>query len=152
MGEILGKLRGLMTQRARFRANIRADRSCITSSGLQIYDALEDKLLDLRKKLSLEKRMSEAVNGIQTCYRDFNHTCQATLETYSDVRGTGFHTIAPADLEDAIEALNYLGERAVQFRTAVRSLLHTVFLPDRKAWKYITSPVLPRPPQRSHVK
>jgi hypothetical protein len=96
--------------------------------------------------------MSEALSDIQASYRDFNRTCQATFETYSDLRGSGSHKIAPADLEDAVEALNYLEEGALLFEMTVRSLLHTVFLPNRVAWEYLASLVHSCANQRFHVR
>jgi hypothetical protein len=100
--------------------------------------------------LRREKRISDALSDIQASYRDFKRTCQATLETYSDVRGSGSRTIALADLEDAIEALRYLEEGASMFRMTVRSLLHTVFLPERKAMMYLWSLAVSRDPYKGY--
>jgi hypothetical protein len=133
MGKILEDLRSLLIQRASFRIM----NPIITSYRIHSRIPSEKTLRSLGRKLKLEKEVSEDLNENQACYRDFNHTLQITMETYSDIRGSGSHTIAPADLEDAIEALRYLEEGAALFRMRVRRLLHTVFLPDYEAWEYL---------------
>jgi hypothetical protein len=145
MGDILEGLERLMIQGVRFRADIPRATSVI----LQIDHVSENRWRNIRKKLRREKRISDALSDIQVSYRDSKRTCQATLETYSDVRGSGSRTIALADLEDAIEALRYL-EGASRFRMTVRSLLHTVFLPKRKAMMYLWSLAVSRDPYKGY--
>jgi hypothetical protein len=125
-----------MVQRAKFRI----DHPDIISYRVQIRRHVpQQRLRCLRRKLSFEKRISEALSNNQICYKSINHTVQVVLDTYSDVRSGAFHTAECADFEDAIHALCYLESVNGSFRQWVKSLLHTVFLPDSKASYYLFS-------------
>jgi hypothetical protein len=128
-------LRDLMLQRAKFRI----DHPRIISYRVQIRHVPEQMLRRLRRKQKIEKEISEALSDNQICYKSINHTVQVILEMYSDVRSGASHTAECADFEDAIYALCYLESVNGSFRQWVKSLLHTVFLPDSKASYYLMS-------------